>query len=152
MVKWNTFLLLYCPGLFLSPSPIPQSLPLCLTLFQCYGIGFLISFYGVWSGCSWLAASKHIALGKVTASKLTPDCCWVGRLMLQLFAGLTLLSPPLYKALLLSPCLSLLSLYLGDTCLSQGVALGWGYSALTDMSVALLCLLNITFVFGSVLI
>lgn len=89
-------LLLYCsvflpPPLSLSPSHT-QSLPLCLVLLHQYGIGFLILFYEVWSVRLRLAASKHIALGKVMAPSLTPNCCWVGHLMPQLFPAVTPLS------------------------------------------------------------
>lgn len=74
----------------LSHTPLhTHSLSLTLylraSLFQQYGIGFLILLYGVCSVCSRLAASKHIALGEVTATSLTPNCCWVERLVPQLF-------------------------------------------------------------------
>lgn len=126
---------------------VTQSLPLCLALFQQYGIGFLILFYGVCSVRAWLTASKHITSGKIMASRLTPNCCWVGRLMPQLFS----LSPP--DSLKHSHChlVSLSSL----SFLTPGRHLSVRrkkYSILTDMSVHLPCLPDITFVFGSVFI
>lgn len=87
------FILLFYSSVFppLSLSHT-HTLYLSVSLFQQYGIGFLILLYEVCSVCSWLAASKHIALGEVTATGLTPNCCWVARLLPQLFPVVTPLS------------------------------------------------------------
>lgn len=130
--------LLYCAVPPLSPS---HTHTLCLALLHQYGIGFLILFYEVWSVRLWLAASKHIALGKVMAPSLTPNCCWVGISCHNSFLlSLLSLSPPDSRKHSHGHLASSYfpPLYLGTPDCRREI--------LTDMSVPLPCLPNVTFV------